>query len=68
MLHLAASVGGREVIENNPLAVASDLTIDSNFWQWCLTAKPKKILYFSSSASYPLNLQKKKLLQIVKRE
>ena len=66
VLHLAAIVGGREVIENNPLAVASDLTIDSNFWQWCLTAKPKKILYFSSSASYPLNLQKKNYYRLLR--
>ena len=32
VLHLAAIVGGREMIENNPLAVAQDLTIDSKFW------------------------------------
>ena len=59
VLHLAAIVGGRETIENNPLAVAQDLTIDSKFWEWTISAKPKKTLYFSSSASYPLNLQKK---------
>ena len=58
VLHLAAIVGGREMIENYPLAVAQDLTIDSKFWEWCVTSKPKKVLYFSSSASYPLNLQK----------
>jgi len=29
VFHLAAIVGGRELIENNPLAVAEDLSIDS---------------------------------------
>ena len=29
--HLAAIVGGREVIEKNPLAVSEDLSIDSQF-------------------------------------
>ena len=68
VLHLAAIVGGREMIENNPLAVAQDLTIDSKFWEWCVIARPKKILYFSSSASYPLNLQTKKFYRLLKEE
>ena len=68
VLHLAAIVGGREMIENYPLAVAQDLTIDSKFWEWCVTSKPKKVLYFSSSASYPLNLQTKKYYRLLKEE
>ncbi len=68
VLHLAAIVGGREMIENNPLAVAQDLTIDSKFWEWCISARPKKTLYFSSSASYPLNLQTKKFYRLLKEE
>ena len=43
VLHLAAIVGGRLVIENNPIAVAQDLSIDADFWQWAQNAKPKKI-------------------------
>lgn len=65
VLHLAAIVGGREMIENKPLAVAQDLTIDSKFWEWCIKSKPKKVLYFSSSASYPLNLQTKKNFRLL---
>ncbi len=68
VLHLAAIVGGREMIENNPLAVAQDLTIDSKFWEWCITSKPNKILYFSSSACYPLNLQTKKFHRLLKED
>ena len=57
VFHLAAMVGGREIIENNPLIVAEDLSIDSHFWQWCSKAKPKKVVCFSSSACYPIELQ-----------
>lgn len=58
-LHLAAMVGGREMIENNPLAVAEDLSIDAAYWQWARTARPGKTLCFSSSAAYPIKLQRK---------
>ena len=58
VFHLAAMVGGREVIENNPLIVAEDLSIDSHFWQWCSKAKPEKVVSFSSSACYPIELQR----------
>jgi nucleoside-diphosphate-sugar epimerase len=57
VIHLAAIVGGRMTIEGNPLAVADDLSIDAEFMQWCLKTKPEKVVYFSSSAAYPTNLQ-----------
>ena len=57
VIHLAAIVGGRESIEGRPLAVADNLSIDSEFFQWCLKTKPDKVVYFSSSAAYPVNLQ-----------
>ena len=58
VFHLAAMVGGREIIENNPLIVAEDLSIDSHFWQWCSKSKPEKVVSFSSSACYPIELQR----------
>ena len=57
VIHLAAIVGGRESIEGRPLAVADNLSIDSEFFQWCLKTKPHKIVYFSSSAAYPTWIQ-----------
>ena len=57
VIHLAAIVGGRESIEGRPMAVADNLSIDSEFFQWCLKTNPKKIVYFSSSAAYPTELQ-----------
>ncbi len=56
-LHLAALVGGRLLIENNPLAVADDLSIDSAYWQWAVRSRPAKTICFSSSAAYPIKFQ-----------
>lgn len=56
-LHLAAMVGGRAMIENHPIAVADDLSIDAAYWQWAIIAKPEKTLCFSSSAAYPIKYQ-----------
>ncbi|MGC9221580.1 MAG: NAD-dependent epimerase/dehydratase family protein [Solirubrobacteraceae bacterium] len=60
VLHLAAMVGGRLMIEHNPLAVAEDLAIDAQFWQWARAARPAKVICFSSSAAYPVALQTEK--------
>jgi len=57
VIHLAAIVGGRETIENRPLAIADNFSIDSEFFQWCLKTNPKKVVYFSSSAAYPTYYQ-----------
>jgi GDP-L-fucose synthase len=58
VLHLAAMVGGRLMIENNPLVVADDLAIDASYWQWAKRTEPKKTICFSSSAAYPVKLQR----------
>ena len=57
VFHLAAVVGGREVIERQPLSVAEDLAIDSDFWRWSSLVGPEEVYHFSSSAAYPVNLQ-----------
>ena len=53
--HLAAMVGGRLMIENHPLVVADDLSIDSAYWQWAMEARPRKSVCFSSSTPIPSN-------------
>lgn len=57
IIHLAAIVGGRETIENEPLSVATDLSIDSEFFNWVIKTKQPRVVYFSSSAAYPVHLQ-----------
>ena len=65
-LHLAAMVGGRQLIENNPLIVADDLSIDSHYWQWAKINRPKKNICFSSSACYPIKFQAKNNYKLLK--
>jgi nucleoside-diphosphate-sugar epimerase len=57
VVHLAAVVGGRTTIESEPLRVATDLAIDSDMFQWALRTRPRRIVYYSSSAAYPVDLQ-----------
>lgn len=59
VIHLAAVVGGRAKIEGNPLSVAVDLSIDAEMWQWAIRTKQPRVVYFSSSAAYPVELQRK---------
>jgi GDP-L-fucose synthase len=66
--HLAAMVGGRLMIENNPLAVADDLSIDSEYWQWAIRTKPRKTICFSSSAAYPIKHQMRENYLLLKEE
>ena len=60
VIHCAAVVGGRLKIEGDPLAVATDLAIDADFFNWVAcgarTHMPR-VVYFSSSAAYPVELQ-----------
>jgi len=57
VIHLAAVVGGRRMIEGSPLALAVDLSIDAEMFGWALRTKPERIVYFSSSAAYPIVYQ-----------
>lgn len=55
--HFAAIVGGRAKIDGDPMAVALDLSIDAEFFNWVCKHKPERVLYPSSSAAYPNALQ-----------
>jgi len=57
--HLASIVGGRAVIDGDPLLVATDLAIDALFFRWVVKNREKigRVLFASSSAAYPIDLQ-----------
>ncbi len=57
VFHFAAIVGGRAKIDGDPMMVALDLSIDAEFFYWVCKYPPKRVLYPSSSAAYPVNLQ-----------
>ncbi len=70
IIHLAAVVGGRLVIEGDPLVVATDLAIDATLFNWVVRAArlPRKVIYFSSSAVYPIDLQSRERHQSLAEE
>jgi nucleoside-diphosphate-sugar epimerase len=57
VIHLAATVGGRKVIDLEPSRLFNNFVLDSEMIQWALRTKPRKIVYYSSSAAYPMSLQ-----------
>lgn len=66
--HLAAIVGGRMMIENNPLAVSDDLSIDAAYWQWAAAVKARKSVMFSSSAAYPIRYQRRENYALLRED
>jgi len=58
VVHCAALVGGRKVIEGQQATLAArDLALDAALFEWAMRARPGRIVYFSSSAAYPMSLQ-----------
>lgn len=57
VVHCAAVVGGRATIDGDPLATAESLSIDAEMFRWAAVARPGRVLYFSSSAAYPVEYQ-----------
>jgi nucleoside-diphosphate-sugar epimerase len=57
VVHCAAVVGGRKLIDGAPLALASNLELDAGLFQWALRTRPERVVYFSSSAAYPVSYQ-----------
>ncbi|MEL6673943.1 MAG: NAD-dependent epimerase/dehydratase family protein [Bacteroidota bacterium] len=58
VFHFAAIVGGRSKIDGDPMMVALDLSIDAELFYWAVRHQPARLLFPSSSAAYPVNLQK----------
>ncbi|MEO1382279.1 MAG: NAD-dependent epimerase/dehydratase family protein [Bacteroidota bacterium] len=57
VFHFAAIVGGRAKIDGDPMMVALDLSIDAEFFYWAVRHMPSRVLFPSSSAAYPVDLQ-----------
>lgn len=57
VFHFAAIVGGRMKIDGDPIQVGLDLSIDAELFYWAVRNMPDRLLYPSSSAAYPVDLQ-----------
>jgi nucleoside-diphosphate-sugar epimerase len=58
VVHAAAHVGGRADIEGRPTFLgAYNLQLDGALFEWALRAGPGRVVYLSSSAAYPVELQ-----------
>lgn len=56
VVHCAAVVGGRRVVELAPLEHAANLAIDASLFEWAAVSQPGRVVYFSSSCAYPAKL------------
>lgn len=63
VVHAAYHVGGRATIDGNPSVLALNLALDANMFDWAVRTGQKHVLYFSSSAVYPVQLQTGKILE-----
>lgn len=58
VLHCAAVAPHRSAIDGRALTVgAGGLELDSAMFQWAARTRPGRVIYFSSSAAYPTDLQ-----------
>jgi nucleoside-diphosphate-sugar epimerase len=59
VVHCAFHVGGRAAIDGVNTNFAKNLQLDAAMFEWAVRTKQKRVLYFSSSAAYPVDLQDK---------
>ncbi|MER6492704.1 NAD-dependent epimerase/dehydratase family protein [Streptomyces griseorubiginosus] len=57
-IHCAAIVGGRASIDGSPLGVATNLALDAWYMRWLVRTRTPRAVFFSSSAAYPVALQR----------
>ena len=58
VVHCAARIGGRLGIENSAAQLAAvNLELDAGLWRYVLATRPGHVVYWSSSAAYPVGLQ-----------
>jgi len=55
--HCAYHVGGRAAIDGEPRMLARNLELDAMLFDWAVRTGQGRVLYFSSSAAYPTDLQ-----------
>lgn len=59
IVHCAYEVGGRAHIDGTNMALAHNVSMDAAMFDWALKSRQGAVLYFSSSAAYPVEYQTK---------
>lgn len=57
VVHCAFHVGGRAAIDGEPRLLARNVDLDAEMFDWAVETGQRRVLYFSSSAAYPVDLQ-----------
>ena len=57
VVHCAYHVGGRSAIDGEPRLLAANLELDAQMFEWAVRTAQRRVLYYSSSAAYPIRLQ-----------
>jgi nucleoside-diphosphate-sugar epimerase len=57
IVHCAYHVGGRKGIDGDNLNLVENLRLDAALFSWATVTNQPRVLYFSSSAIYPIDLQ-----------
>lgn len=57
VVHCAYHVGGRQGIDGYNFNFAQNIELDAAMFQWALRTHQKHVVYFSSSAAYPVEYQ-----------
>lgn len=57
VVHCAYLVGGRKRLNSETMDLSKNLILDASMFDWALRTEQGAVLYFSSSAAYPIVLQ-----------
>lgn len=57
VVHCAYHVGGRAAIDGEPRLLAANLELDAQMFDWAVRTGQRRVLYYSSSAAYPIRFQ-----------
>lgn len=63
VIHAAYHVGGRAAIDGTNMNLIYNLNLDAAMFDWAVRTGQRHVLYFSSSAAYPVEYQTAKWLQ-----
>jgi nucleoside-diphosphate-sugar epimerase len=59
VVHCAATAPHRVAIDTMPMNLVEDLLLDAAMFEWAVRTGQKHVVYMSSSAAYPVRLQRK---------